>query len=73
MDITTVKLRKRTKFLLDRMKNAHESYDSVILRLVVSNTEDLKSKLIKGYKQSAKRDKELIMEWDIASTEVPDE
>ena len=74
METTTVKLQKRTKFLLDRLKKKHESYDKVILRIASSNKKnELRKKLIENYKKAYNADRELVKEWEVASSEVPDE
>ena len=69
--VTTVKIHKNTKSSLDKIKASGESYDDVISRLVaVKLNEGLKKRLIEGYKNSKKRDLDVVKEWESSSNEV---
>lgn len=62
MDVTTIKLQKRTKRKLDTIRKETESYDAVVERLVaIAKREHLKAALIAGY--SDPEQKKIMEEW----------
>jgi hypothetical protein len=62
MDVTTIKLQKRTKRKLDTLRKETESYDAIVERLVaMANREHLKAALVEGY--SDPHQKEIMKEW----------
>ena len=69
MDITTIKLHKRTKTSLERFRQKNESYDKTVKRLL-SIAKHIKPKLIEGYKRMGKQDLKLLKEWEGASHEI---
>jgi hypothetical protein len=57
MDVTTIKLRRRTKELLDEIKEANETYDEAIARLAaLLRKRNRERTLIESYKQKLQRD-----------------
>ena len=71
MEITTVKIQKRTKNELDAFKAERESYDEVISKMISAlKQKDLKKRLIEAYKSMGKNELELLQEWEPASQEV---
>jgi len=71
MEITTVKVQKRTKLALEELKTESESFDVVIAKLIsYARKIDLKKKLIDAYKSMGKKDVLVLKEWETASKEV---
>ncbi len=71
MDITTIKLHKRTKHALDRLRLKRDSYDLAIQKLIFQVMHDnLKKKLIEGYSSLGKEDLAILNEWETASNEL---
>ena len=71
MDVTTIKLQKKTKSALDKFRSGHESYDQVIKKLVsVVKQKNLKKQLIEAYQSMGKADLEILEEWESASREL---
>ena len=71
MKITTVKLKHNTKSSLDEIRAEGETYDSIISKLLKHfQDKDLKKRLIEGYTAMAKRDRDIVKEWEVASNEV---
>ncbi|MBI5066076.1 hypothetical protein HZA97_07600 [Candidatus Woesearchaeota archaeon] len=71
MDITTIKLHKRTKHSLDKLRLKRDSYDVAIQKLIFQvRHENLKKKLIAGYSSLGKEDLANLNEWETASKEV---
>ena len=71
--ITTIKLQKRTKYVLDNLKDNSESYDAAIRRIISSvKNKNLKADLIEAYKSMGKKDLGMLEEWDKASGELED-
>lgn len=71
MDITTIKLTKRTKSGLDRLRQENESYDRIIGKLLSqAQAKELKLRLVEGYQKKAKEDLEIMEEWEAASGEL---
>ncbi len=71
MDITTVKIKKRTKSALNQFREKSESYDNIINKLISKiKSKNLKNELIQGYKESAKDNIKLLEEWENASKEL---
>src|SRR3989338_6333976 len=64
MEITTVKVQKRTKLALEELKTESESFDVVIAKLIsYARKIDLKKKLIDAYKSMGKKDVLVLKEW----------
>ena len=71
MQITTVKIKKRTKNALDTVKSEKESYDEIIQRLVNdSKGKRLEEELIKGYQQVGKEELSILKDWEPSSSEL---
>ena len=71
MEITTVKLRRKTKNELDTMRANQESYDQLISRLIIHiKRKELKKELIEGYKKMNQKDIEILEEWEGATLEL---
>ncbi|HEV8289345.1 MAG TPA: hypothetical protein VGQ00_00100 [Candidatus Norongarragalinales archaeon] len=71
MNVTTVKVMKRTKAALDEVRKQRESYDDVIFKLVSRvKHESLSAKLVEGYKRVGRDDLRILAEWENASREV---
>ncbi len=71
MDITTVKLQKRTKVALDALRHDHESYDRIITNLLVMlKKKDLKRQLIEAYQSLGGEEQDILAEWEPASADV---
>jgi len=71
MEITTIKLHKSTKSILEEFKNKDESYDIVIRRLIYNlKRMNLKDDLIEAYKNMGKSDLKILKEWESASNEL---
>ena len=71
MNVTTVKLHKSTKYALDELKQAGETYDDVIERIISQvRHKDLKTELVEGYKRAAKEQIKILSEWEVASSEL---
>ena len=71
MNTTTIKIHKSTKWALDELMNDSETYDDAISKLIIKNkNRNLKKELINGYKEAAKRDLEILNEWESASLEL---
>lgn len=69
--VTTVKLHKATKAVLDNLKGEQESYDDVIKKLTAhAQNQSLKKELINGYKSQGKEEINFLEEWEPASSEV---
>ena len=65
MEITTIKLQKNTKSILDRSKQKNESYDLLLRRILRERqTKELEQQLAKGYKNSQLHD-----EWNAADAQ----
>ena len=68
MDITTIKLQKKTKSELDKIKQNQETYDEIIQRLVEEGKKKSRKKeLIEGYSQIGKKELKEIEEWEAAT------
>ncbi|HIG93820.1 MAG: hypothetical protein QT02_C0004G0010 [archaeon GW2011_AR9] len=68
MDTTTVKIHQSTKEDLDELRQDYETYDDVINKLISEvKKKNLVKELIEGYKSNAKRDKQMVKEWDHTS------
>ncbi|MBN2421118.1 hypothetical protein JXB27_02455 [Candidatus Woesearchaeota archaeon] len=73
MQITTIKLQKRTKRLLDTFKTKDESYNTAINKLVLQvKHQNMEKKLKEAYQNRAKYLGE-FEDWENASNEVPNE
>ncbi|MBI4140438.1 hypothetical protein HY485_01230 [Candidatus Woesearchaeota archaeon] len=71
MEVTTVKVQKRTKLALEELKVERESFDVVISKLILCAKKiDLKKRLIEAYKSMGKNDVLVLKEWETASREV---
>lgn len=71
MEVTTVKVQKKTKSALDEFREEQESYDDVIQKLVsTAKQKELKKRLIEGYQNIGRDELELLEEWEPASQEV---
>ncbi|GEM_PF-2513527 len=74
MEITTIKLQRKTKQALDTFKGKRESYDRAIQKLVTAVQEKgLKKQLIAAYQQMGQDELDILHEWDPASAEVDNE
>ncbi|HLC57730.1 MAG TPA: hypothetical protein VJH95_04110 [Candidatus Nanoarchaeia archaeon] len=72
-DVTTIKIQRSTKCVLEQLKHGPESYDEVVRDLVLlAKTKSLKEELIKAYKEMGERDVKIIEEWDNSSRELED-
>jgi len=72
VQITTIKLQKRTKHLLDSLKIKQDSYDATIHKLVLKvKHKDLEKELIKAYQDRSRYSE--FAEWENASNEVPND
>lgn len=70
MDITTIKLQKKTKSELDKMKQNKETYDQIIQRLVEEGKKKSRKKeLIEGYSQIGKEELKEMEEWEAVALE----
>ena len=68
MEITTIKLQKKTKSELDKIKQNKETYDEIIKRLVEeTKKKSRKKELIEGYSQIGKEDLKEVEEWEAAT------
>ncbi|HIH15648.1 MAG TPA: hypothetical protein HA360_01255 [Nanoarchaeota archaeon] len=68
MEITTIKLQKKTKSELDKMKQNQETYDGIIKRLVAEIKKKYQKKeLIEGYSQIGKEDLKELEGWETAT------
>lgn len=71
MEITTVKIHKSTKVVLDTLKNNSETYEDIINRLISERiNKNMKKKLIEAYKSMGKKDLVILEEWETASNEL---
>ena len=71
MDVTTIKIRKKTKSALDKFRSENESYDKVIKKLVsIVRHKNMKNQLIEAYKGMGKVDLDILEEWEAASQEL---
>ncbi|MBI2573308.1 hypothetical protein HYV86_05590 [Candidatus Woesearchaeota archaeon] len=71
MDVTTVKIHKKTKMAMDEIKQKNETYDDVIARLAVkAKKQNLVREMIAGYKNKANEDREILGEWEGTSGEL---
>ena len=71
MDVSTIKLHKRTKAALDNMMEEKESYDDVIAKLIEQKRNaSLKKDLSEGYRQVGMEEQEILDEWEAASGEI---
>ena len=74
MEITTVKLHKKTKSALNKFKQNSESYEDAIKKLISKvEHEDKKSELIEAYKNMNNQDIEILEEWETTSAEIENE
>ncbi|MEK6900999.1 MAG: hypothetical protein AABX37_01520 [Nanoarchaeota archaeon] len=68
MSTTTIKIHDDTKHALDQMGLESETYDQVISKLISEvKKKNLVKELIEGYKNNAKRDKQIVQEWEHTS------
>lgn len=73
MDITTVKIHKKTKMAMDEIKQKNETYDDVIKRLTAkAKRQNLVKELVEGYKVRAKENLEILEDWEAASEDLDD-
>ena len=71
MNLTTIKLHKRTKIALDRLKKKTETYDDIINRIIYRlEQKKLQSDLIEGHKKLGEEQLHLLEEWKNASNEM---
>lgn len=71
MTVTTVKIQTSTKAILDQFKEGTQSYDDVIKKIAQGQTtQDLKKRMVEGYKSIGKKDLALLREWEHASLET---
>ena len=71
MEITTVKIHKSTKTVLDTLKNNTETYEDLINRLINERTnKKIKKELIEAYKSMGKKDLEILEGWETSSNEL---
>ena len=71
MEVTTIKLYKTTKAMLDSFKQKNESYDDIITRILsYFKNKNLKKELIEAYSNMGKEDLKILGEWENASGEV---
>lgn len=71
MNVTTIKLHKRTKLALDEIKAGSETYDEFISKLISEmRNYRLKSELVAAYRSLGKKDLEMLEEWETASAKV---
>lgn len=73
MDITTVKIHKKTKMAMDEIKPKNETYDDVITRPTAkAKRQNLVKELVEGYKVRAKENLEILEDWEAASEDLDD-
>ncbi len=71
MEITTVKIHKNTKAILDTLKNDSETYENIINRLISERiNRNMRKELIKAYKSMGKKELTILEEWETASNEL---
>lgn len=69
MQITTIKIHKKTKSVLDKFKTKKESYDTAINKLVSQiKHKDLEKELKEAYQDRSRYSE--FEEWENASSEV---
>ncbi len=71
MDVTTVKVHKRTKAALDKLKDEKESYDEIISSLIEHKLgKNLRGDMVEGYTKVGSEELELLSEWEAGSGEM---
>ncbi|MBI2144990.1 hypothetical protein HYU18_01570 [Candidatus Woesearchaeota archaeon] len=71
VQITTVKLTRKTKAALDELKGERETYDEVIGKLASqAKGKSIEAELVEEYKELSKEDLDLLSEWEAASSEL---
>lgn len=71
MEITTVKVRKKTKSELDSMRAEQETYDHLISRLIAHlRRKELQKKLKEGYQKMGQKDLQILEEWEASGVEL---
>ncbi len=71
MEVTTIKIYKNTKSELDSLREYNETYDDIITKIIIKiKDKNLKKNLIEAYKNTIKRDLEMVNEWENASKEL---
>lgn len=69
--VTTIQLREEVKEELNMLKNAHETYEDVIARLIKSSEIDKRKNralLREGYKEMVKESLRVTREWSSADS-----
>ena len=71
MEVTTVKIHKNTKAVLDTIKRDSETYEEIIHRLITERmNNNMKRELIEAYKSMGKKDLKILEDWEISSSEL---
>ena len=71
MEITTIKIQKKTKSRLDRCRANSETYDQIIDRIITLTVKKNRNEELRmAYQSMHKEDLELFNEWEAASEDT---